>query len=184
LQLVNSILDLAKVEAGKMELAVRDEPLEGLVDEARRLHVPAAQAKGLEISARLAPGLPEALRCDRTRVLQVLSNLLHNALKFTAQGTVALVVEPQPGGVRFSVRDTGPGIPVERQAAVFEKFRQEGAFVTREHGGTGLGLSLSRQLVELMGGKLSLRSAAGAGSDFFFELPLGGPPAAAARSSC
>jgi signal transduction histidine kinase len=183
LQLVNSILDLAKVEAGKMELAVRDEPLAGLVEEARRLHVPAAQTKGLDLSSRLAPGLPEALRCDRTRVLQVLSNLLHNAVKFTARGSIALEVEPLPGGVRFSVRDTGPGIPAERQAAVFEKFRQESAFVTREHGGTGLGLSLSRQLVELMGGKLSLRSAAGEGSDFFFALPSSGPPAAAARSS-
>jgi two-component system, NarL family, sensor histidine kinase BarA len=170
LQLVNSILDLAKVEAGRMELSIRAESPAALAEEVRRAHLPSAQAKGLTLSLVLSEELPATVDCDRTRLLQVLNNLLHNAVKFTPAGSVELSLRPAGEAVRFGVRDTGPGIAPERQAAIFEKFRQEGEFVTREHGGTGLGLSLARQLVELMGGRLQLRSSPGEGSDFFFEL--------------
>jgi two-component system sensor histidine kinase BarA len=175
LELVNSILDLSKVEAGKLELAVSDASLRALVDEAVAPHRPTAASKGLALGVEVDPALPTTLRCDRTRVLQVLNNLLHNAVKFTDRGGISLTLAPVPGGLSFAVRDSGCGIPPDFQTVLFEKFRQADAFVTRRHGGTGLGLALSRELATLMGGTLTVRSSVGAGSEFTFVLPQGGP---------
>lgn len=182
LELVNSILDLSKVEAGKLELVPADAPLRELVEEAVAPHRPAATSKRLALGVEVDPALPTLLRCDRTRVLQVLNNLLHNAVKFTDRGGIALTVAPVPGGVAFVVSDSGCGIPPEFQGVLFEKFRQADAFVTRRHGGTGLGLALSRDLAVLMGGALTVRSTVGAGSEFTFVLPQDGPADAAAAA--
>lgn len=176
LDLVNSILDLSKVEAGRLELLTAEVPLAALVDDAAAPHRPTAAAKGLGLEVVLDPALPATLRCDRTRVLQVLNNLLHNAVKFTDRGRVELRVAPAPGGLAFAVVDTGCGIPAEFQTVLFEKFRQADAFVTRRHGGTGLGLALSRELAGLMGGALTVSSAPGEGSTFTFQLPQDAAP--------
>lgn len=182
LELVNSILDLSKVEAGKLELVPADAPLRELVEEAVATHRPGATSKRLALGVEVDPALPPLLRCDRTRVLQVLNNLLHNAVKFTDRGGISLTVAPVPGGVAFVVSDSGCGIPPEFQGVLFEKFRQADAFVTRRHGGTGLGLALSRDLAVLMGGALTVRSTVGTGSEFTFVLPQAGPADAAAAA--
>lgn len=180
LALVNSILDLSKVEAGRLELSMAEVALSTLVDEAVAAHRPTAAAKGLTLDASIDPTLPPTLRCDRTRVLQVLNNLLHNAVKFTERGEVSLRVASTDDGVAFVIRDTGCGIPAAFQPVLFQKFRQADAFVTRRHGGTGLGLALSRELASRMGGTLTVTSTVGEGSEFTFVLPQGAPAATAA----
>lgn len=172
LGLVNSILDLAKIEAGKMELVVHGEPLREMVEQVFVTHQPVARKKGLGFELLFQEGLPVGIECDRVRVTQVLNNLLHNAIKFTDCGTVTLSVLPQGEDmVWFSVRDTGCGIGPEDQARIFDRFHQGERFVTRRHGGTGLGLALVQELVALMGGQLELRSVLGEGSEFRFSLP-------------
>jgi signal transduction histidine kinase len=173
LELVNSILDLSRIEAGRVDLHRDEVPLRPLADEAVAMHRPAAGSKGLDLDLELDPALPHSLRCDRTRVLQVLNNLLHNAVKFTERGRVSLRMGPVARGVAFTVTDTGCGIPAAFQQGLFEKFRQADAFVTRRHGGTGLGLALSRELAGLMGGTLTVRSTEGVGSAFTLTLPIG-----------
>ncbi len=171
LELVNSILDLSKVEAGRLELVPTEVPVRALIEEAAAAHRPGALARGLALVVEVDPAVPRTVRCDRMRVLQVLNNLLHNAVKFTDRGQVTLRAAPVAGGLAFDVIDTGSGIAPEFQAVLFEKFRQADDFVTRRHGGTGLGLALSRELAGLMGGSLSVRSAVGAGSTFTFVMP-------------
>lgn len=171
LSLVNATLDLAKIEAGKMELNCRPEPLGTLVHRATALHLPFAEKKGFTLQTELGPELPETIHCDATKVMQVLNNLIHNAIKFTEQGLVTVRVEPVHAGLRFSVTDTGPGIAVELQPLLFDRFRQLDAFNTRNHEGSGLGLALAKELVELMGGSISVQSTVGSGSTFFFTLP-------------
>ncbi|QEL64833.1 hypothetical protein OTERR_13570 [Oryzomicrobium terrae] len=175
LGLVNSILDLSKIEAGKLDLEFADEDCRALVEQVHRTHLPTARQKGLGFEAKVDDAVPATLHCDQTRLIQVLNNLVHNALKFTDQGQVVLQVSRTPQGVRFSVSDTGPGIALADQGAIFEKFRQGEHFITRKHSGTGLGLALSRQLVELMGGHLDVRSAPGEGSEFYFTLSATAP---------
>ncbi|WP_334159004.1 sensor histidine kinase [Oryzomicrobium sp.] len=176
LGLVNSILDQSKIEAGRLELFPSDVDCRALLQQIYLAHLPTAQQKGLEFELAVDDDAPPTLRCDNSRLMQVLNNLVHNALKFTDQGRVELRARRAPGGIRFSVIDTGPGIAPEHHGIIFEKFRQAETFITRKHGGTGLGLSLSRQLVELMGGRLELHSALGQGSEFYFtlgDLPAG-----------
>lgn len=172
LEVVNDLLDLAKAEAGRMELKPVDvEPLT-LLAEVAAIHRIHAQNKGLRLTESYAADLPETLRCDPTRLRQILNNLLNNAVKFTRQGEVELRVERQTNALRFSVRDTGCGIPMENQPRIFEKFFQSEQFATREHGGTGLGLALAKELVQLMNGVIGFDSVPGEGTTFHFTLPL------------
>ncbi|GBG02870.1 hypothetical protein AZSI13_21970 [Azospira sp. I13] len=172
LELVNSILDLAKIEAGQLTLHPAATPLSPLLQQVLASHQPMAVAKGLTLSLATAENLPQTLWCDALRLTQVLNNLVHNAVKFTVRGSILIEVIREGAGIRFAVVDTGPGIALEDQEAVFEKFRQAETFATRRQGGSGLGLALSRQLVDHMGGNLQLRSQTGRGSEFFFVLPL------------
>jgi len=172
LDLVNAILDLAKVEAGRMEVERSVVALKPLLDEVILTHAAAAAGKGIECRLDAPGDLPATLDCDRTKVVQVLNNLLHNAVKFTEHGHVELSVRTQGGWLHFEVRDTGPGIPSSVQAMIFEKFVQGEGFMTRRHAGTGLGLALARELVELMGGSIGVVSQPGEGATFHFRLPL------------
>lgn len=176
LRLVNEILDLSKVEAGKMEFTWSEIRIGELTGELAALHRAVATAKGLTLELSLADDLPPTMCCDATRLRQILNNLLNNAVKFTDQGGIRLAVALAGSQVAFTVSDTGPGIPPEAQDEVFEKFKQLENFLTRAHGGTGLGLALVKQLVEHMGGTVSLTSEEGRGSAFTVCLPLAGPP--------
>ncbi|WP_084637661.1 ATP-binding protein [Paludibacterium yongneupense] len=171
LNLVNSILDLARVEAGQVRLDMKPIVVRELIHTILASYQPMAAEKGLALTQTIADDVPPNLNCDAMRLTQVLNNLLHNALKFTREGEVALAVTRETGRVRFTVRDTGPGIAKNEQRLVFEKFRQVVTFENRRHDGVGLGLALSRQLVELMGGELALDSTPGKGSTFTFTLP-------------
>jgi signal transduction histidine kinase len=173
LSLVNTTLDLAKIEAGHMSLAITEEALQPLVQRAAAIHKSPAQKKGLALETVFEQGLPQALHCDATKVVQVLNNLLHNAIKFTEQGSVTLSVRPTGEGIVFAVADTGAGIPLEQQASLFMRFRQLDSFATRTQQGSGLGLALARELVELMGGRIWVESAGQGGTTFLFVLPAG-----------
>ncbi len=173
LKLINDILDFSKIEAGKLELEDLEFSLHQLLDEVADMVTAKAVEKGLEFVYAAAPDMPTGLRGDPGRLRQVLINLIGNALKFTEQGEVSLVVavDSQAEGMvqlRFTVRDTGIGIPVDKLNLLFQKFTQVDASITRLHGGTGLGLALSKQLVELMGGKIGVQSQVGKGSEFWF----------------
>lgn len=172
LELVNSILDLAKVEAGQMVLELREVPLRPLVERVIQSHRPLALEKGLVLTGEVADDVPETLRCDSTRLSQVLINLLDNAIKFTDEGRVALSIARNGGDLQLKVTDTGCGIAEDMQAHVFERFRQVESFLTRRHAGTGLGLALVKELTALMGGNVVLHSAPGKGSEFIINLPL------------
>ncbi len=178
LVIINDILDFSKIEAGKLELDNHDFDVELLCSEIAQLFCAEAFAKGLDFQYEFHPALPPMLVGDPTRLRQVLSNLLSNSIKFTSKGWVTLLVSPmdhpQDNRVQFIVKDTGIGIPLEKQAAIFENFSQADTSTTRRYGGTGLGLAISRQLVELMGGLLELRSLPGEGTTFSFVLSL--PP--------
>ena len=175
LALINDILDLSKIEAGRAELRAEDVDLAALLQRLRAGFEMTARDKGLQFDAGIEPGTPAAIRSDGQRLAQVLKNLLANAIKFTAQGRVALRLRPSAalgdGGVRFEVHDTGLGIAPEKQALIFEAFRQADGSTSRQFGGTGLGLSISRELVQRMGGRIAVDSAPGRGSVFSLELP-------------
>lgn len=175
LELVNSILDIAKIEAGAMTLSVQPVKLAALVTEAAAVHQSAALAKGIGLINRIGEDCPETIQADPLRLRQVLHNLLSNAVKFTEKGEVSLSVERMPGHVVFRVADTGAGIPEDMLHAIFEKFRQVDSFLTRSHSGTGLGLTLARHLVELMGGTIGVESTLGQGTVFHFTLPCQQP---------
>jgi signal transduction histidine kinase len=175
LGIINDILDLSKIEAGKMMVEVGPFDLRNTVGEVATLLTPSAASKGLALRCRIDAAVPANVRGDAGRLRQVLTNLLNNAIKFTERGEVALEVRrARATGSRaeilFAVRDTGIGIPPERQAAVFESFTQVDDGTTRKFGGTGLGLTISRQLVELMGSEIRLESTVGEGSTFSFVL--------------
>ena len=189
LNVINDILDFSKIEAGKLAIDPVDFDPRALAEEVSALVAPVAHKKGLEITTVVRPTIPPAVRGDAHRIRQVLTNLMSNAVKFTPGGEVVVSVEvgpPDPGTglgtVRFSVTDTGIGIPADRQGQLFEAFTQADTSTTRVFGGTGLGLTISRHLVELMGGSIGVRSEVGKGSCFSFELPL--PVAAAPLSPC
>jgi len=174
LTVIGDVLDFSKIEAGKLELEEREFSLADTIDAAVGLLAERAQAKGLELASRLADGLPRQLLGDPNRVKQVVLNLLSNAVKFTNQGTVVLScalseADREQVTLRFEVRDTGIGIPMRSQAAIFEAFSQADSSMNRAHGGTGLGLSISRELVRLMGGRIGVESTPGQGSTFWFS---------------
>ncbi|MCK6390454.1 MAG: ATP-binding protein, partial [Azonexus sp.] len=177
LNLVSEILDLTKIEAGEMTFSAVPIPLSAFLEETANLHRGAAEAKGLTLNISLADDLPMTFVTDPTRFRQVLNNLLNNAVKFTTEGSISLSAITSTGELAVSVKDTGPGIPAEFHGIVFEKFKQLENFLTREHGGTGLGLALVKQLVENMGGRVELTSEVGVGSSFTILLPLDTPNA-------
>jgi len=177
LGLLDDILDLAKIEAGKMTLDNRPFALRPLVEQIAALMRPRAEKKGLSLNVSFAPGLPDAFIGDSLRIRQVLMNLVGNAVKFTAEGSVEVAVrrageQLDPAHLEFSVYDTGPGIPSGKLAVLFDDFTQLDASSTRKHGGTGLGLSISRSLARLMYGDITVESEIGRGSVFRFSLPL------------
>jgi len=173
LSLINDILDLSKVEAGRLEMTFESFPLGELVRDLENLFSPVAEMKSLEFKVEMEKGLPEKIVSDRHRLAQVLRNLLSNAFKFTEKGEVKLkVFTPEPGKVAFSVEDTGIGIPAEKQEVIFEAFRQADGTTARKYGGTGLGLSISRKLAELLKGEILLESEAGKGSKFTLVIPV------------
>jgi signal transduction histidine kinase/CheY-like chemotaxis protein len=186
LALINDVLDLSRVEAGKMDLHNRPARLQELLTVVADIMRVRAEKKYLGFELELAPGLPAAVSVDETRLRQVLLNLLGNAVKFTDRGAVLLRVAPAPVApcLRFEVIDQGVGIAADQTEAIFRPFEQVGDH-TRRAGGTGLGLAISRQLVRLMGGELRVESAPGQGSRFWFDVPLAEaelPAAAAART--
>lgn len=172
--LLTEILDLAKIEAGAMLAHLEPVALGPLLREVADLFRVSAASKNLTLHMRVSEQLPATLVTDRLKLKQMLNNLLSNAIKFTAEGSVSMEAEPAPDAchVLIHVRDTGCGISVEQQARIFEKFSQGHARISYEHGGTGLGLSLSRALAELLGGQLTLESQVGQGSTFTIALPL------------
>ena len=172
LTLVNDILDLSKIEAGKTDLDNETVRLARTLDTIRKTFAPMAQDKGLGFSVTLEPGAPETIETDARRLEQILKNLLSNAIKFTEQGDVSLhVVSRSPDTVEFIVQDTGIGIAHQQQALIFEPFRQADGSTHRKYGGTGLGLSISRELAGLLGGVIEVQSHHGQGSTFVLTLP-------------
>ncbi|MER6070917.1 HAMP domain-containing protein [Streptomyces sp. NPDC001817] len=194
LQLINDILDLSKVEAGKMDVSPTRIALVQLVDYVEATFRPLTAEKGLDLSVRVSPELPATLHTDEQRLLQVLRNLLSNAVKFTDSGSVELVIRPAgadvPVGIReqlleagsltdpdapliaFSVTDTGIGIAASKMRVIFEAFKQADGTTSRKYGGTGLGLSISREIAQLLGGEIHAQSEPGRGSTFTLYLPL------------
>lgn len=174
LRLVNDALDLARIEAGRFELDAADFELDALVGDAVALMRPLAERKGLSLVVRIADDARGGWRGDPTRLSQILLNLLGNAIRFTARGEVGLSIDAlAPHGLRFTVRDTGPGLDEEQQRRLFRRFEQaEGARTASRYGGSGLGLAISQELAVAMGGGIELRSAPGEGAAFIVRLPL------------
>ncbi|MBX3737699.1 MAG: PAS domain S-box protein [Candidatus Didemnitutus sp.] len=175
LTIVNDVLDFSKMEAGRMQVEIREFDLHELVEATAALLAPRGASKHLKVTATIAPDVPRQVRGDPVRVRQVLTNLLSNAVKFTDAGAVdlrltAVTRNETEVRVRCEVQDTGPGIASELQRRLFQAFTQADGSNTRRHGGTGLGLAISRQLVQLMGGDIGLVSEVGQGSTFWFEL--------------
>ncbi len=172
LNLINDILDIAKVEAGKLEVRPERTQLAGMLESLRDVFVPMAGERGLDFRIEQQGELPQVLFTDRQRAEQILRNLLSNAFKFTDRGGVTLSVSRQDDHyLAFAVRDTGIGIAADQQQAIFEAFRQADGTTSRRYGGTGLGLSISRDLAGLLGGSISVSSAPGEGSTFTLLLP-------------
>jgi PAS domain S-box-containing protein len=172
LRLLNEILDTAKLEKGAVELEQNDYNLLSLIDELSSTLAANARAKGLHVDIQYDPTLPTCLRGDELRVRQVLTNLLDNAIKFTEKGAVTLRADLKDEHLHFMVSDTGIGIAPDRLSAIFEPFTQADASMTRRFGGTGLGTTICKQLVELMGGRIWAESEPGRGSTFHVVLPL------------
>ncbi len=178
LELINDILDFSKIEAGKLELETMDFDLRGLMEDFADMLSLRAQERGLEFVCAADPDVPSRLHGDPTRLRQVLVNLAGNAIKFTEKGEVAVRAAREPAAedavaVRFTVSDTGIGIPAEKQAALFDEFSQVDASTTRKYGGSGLGLAISRKLTTMMGGEIGVESDAGQGATFWFTARFG-----------
>lgn len=179
--LLTEILDLARIEAGAMPAHLEPVDVQGVVHDVIELFRVSALTKSLALDTVTAPEVPARLITDSLKLKQILNNLLSNAIKFTPSGAVRLVVAMGPDGrdLLFQVSDTGPGIPHQLHEVIFEKFSQGHARISYEHGGTGLGLSLSRALAKLLGGTLTVDSRMGEGSTFTLSLPLNTPPSSA-----
>ena len=178
LSLINDILDLSKVESGRIVLEEIDFTIAEVMETTIEIMSARAKEKGIELSYEIAPDTPARLTGDPDRLRQVLINLVGNAIKFTTKGRVLMRVEPnaentQAGALRFSVSDTGIGIPPDKLGSIFEAFTQADASTTRQYGGTGLGLAISRRLVELMNGRIWAESRPGAGATFCFTVRFG-----------
>jgi len=185
LNLINEILDLSKIEAGRMDIQIEATPLSAVGGSIRDKFIRLAQNKGLELAVSLSGDLPETIQTDRQRLDQILSNLVTNAIKFTQTGGVTVHIH-RPGpevnlsrsrnqpqqAVAISVTDTGIGVPDDRQLEIFEAFQQADGSTSRVYGGTGLGLSISRELARLLGGEIQLQSEVGKGSTFTVYLPI------------
>ena len=177
LAIINDILDFSKIEAGKLDIETTDFQVDEVIGAVTMITAQKAHDKGLEFLADVAASIPDQLRGDPLRLGQILTNLINNAVKFTEQGEIRLKIEllEQTGEkvqLKFSVRDTGIGMTPEQAAKLFQPFSQADMSTTRKHGGTGLGLTISRRLVELMGGQIWLESEAGVGSTFNFTVWL------------
>jgi signal transduction histidine kinase len=171
LGLINDVLDLSKIEAGQLQLAIDDYVPGQIVRSAATVTEPLARAKGLTLATKVAEGMPIG-RGDERRLTQVLINLVGNAVKFTDAGSVDIVALVADGKLEISVRDTGPGIAPEHQERIFEEFQQVDDSNTRKKGGSGLGLAISKRIIEMHGGTISVRSALGAGSTFTITVPV------------
>ena len=185
LTIIDDILDMSKIEAGKLQLDYIPLSLRNLVEVAVQLAAPRAREKELELAWWVDPGLPDQVLCDPVRLRQILLNLLTNAVKFTERGTVvvrvsAAEIQPQAALARFEVVDTGIGLSPDQAGSLFTAFVQAEGSTTRRFGGTGLGLSICRRLAEMMGGQIGVDSELGVGSTFWFELPLEPSPEPAA----
>jgi CheY-like chemotaxis protein len=170
--ILNDVLDLAKIEAGKFDIETRAFDLRQTLTRTCDLWRPAAEEKGLRFSCDIAPEVPDWARGDDARLRQILQNLLSNAVKFTAAGAVRLEVAMRGNAVLFAVIDTGPGLDEETQGRLFQGFTQADSTVARRFGGTGLGLAISRELARLMGGDVTLTSRLGHGARFELCLPM------------
>jgi len=178
LHIINDILDFSKIEAGKLELEKAEFRIRDLFKNTLKTLAIRADKRGTEVTVRISPDIPEAVIGDPTRLRQLLVNLVGNSIKFTDHGTIHVNAEREPGAqneirLHISVSDTGIGIPKEKQVLIFEAFSQADGSTTRRFGGTGLGLTISRQLAELMGGKIWLDSEPGKGSTFHFTCAFG-----------
>ncbi|MBN2592129.1 MAG: PAS domain S-box protein, partial [Sedimentisphaerales bacterium] len=177
LQVIDDILDFSKIEAGKLNIEKQDCSLKDLLVVIDSMIAPLTAEKNLEFEIQKTPGLPANINTDMARLQQCLINLVNNAIKFTKEGYVHLNVSLQDKNdqpyIRFDVEDTGIGIPQERQNAIFESFTQADGSTSRKYGGTGLGLTITKQLTELLGGELTLTSQEGAGSTFSIVIPTG-----------
>ncbi len=179
LNLLNDILDLSKIEAGKMHLERVPVMLEELMCDSVRLFQARAESKGLRLAFQIAPETPPVVQGDPVRLRQILANFVSNAIKFTKRGTIQVLATPSRAyeqGIWLGVRDTGIGISPDRLTAIFEPFTQADRSTTRKYGGTGLGLTICKRLAEMMGGQIGVESEPGVGSTFYVDLPL--PPAA------
>ncbi|MBU1329488.1 MAG: response regulator [Gammaproteobacteria bacterium] len=178
LQLINNILDLAKVESGRMQLKIEPMDLQEMLVELDAGMRPMAELKGLRLQTRLADAVPRLVLADRVRLTQILRNLLSNALKFTEQGDVSLLVDAERQGegelewLSFIVQDSGIGIAADQHELIFQAFQQIDGSTSRRFGGTGLGLAITRQLVQALDGEIELRSAPGQGACFIVRLPV------------
>lgn len=178
LSLINDILDLSKVESGRLDLDTIDFDLSELIDKASEMLALRANEKGLELVSHLSPDVPCHLIGDPNRLYQILLNLLGNAIKFTENGSVVMTVTNDPdrqeaGVIRFSITDTGIGVPADKLKTIFDTFTQAHSTIARQYGGTGLGLSISQQLAKLMGGRIWAESTLGEGSTFHCVVRLG-----------
>ncbi|MEZ2338256.1 response regulator [Mucilaginibacter sp. RCC_168] len=175
LTLINDILDLSKIESGKLDMQNEDIKVSDILNDMEMLFAEVASNKKINYSTHLAKSLPKTIFTDKVRVEQVIKNLLSNAFKFTPEnGSITITAKPdaKEGTVSFAIKDSGIGIPVEKQRIIFEAFQQADGSTSRKYGGTGLGLSISRELAMLLGGSISLSSEQGVGSEFVLTIPL------------
>jgi signal transduction histidine kinase len=171
LGLINDVLDLSKIEAGQLTLAVEEYSMPALVKQVLATTESLAKNKGLDLRAKIDDGLPLG-RGDERRLMQVLLNLVGNAIKLTDRGSVEVAAALADGRFEVAVRDTGPGIAEADQQRIFEEFQQVDGTNTRQKGGTGLGLAIAKRIMEMHGGTISVQSAPGAGSTFRMILPV------------
>jgi len=185
LQLINDILDLSKIESGKIDLLIADVPVESLVTDIRQLFSVVATEKNINLQITQQPGIPSQIHTDKQRLFQIIKNLLSNAFKFThSGGKITVDFHSVPGRVAeigISVIDTGIGIPLDKQKLIFEAFQQADGSTSRKYGGTGLGLSISRELIRLLGGCIEVKSEVNKGSEFTIFIPYQYVPMAQAH---